>query len=818
MVADKPFHHRASLKQANKPFKSRHASKGTLRERSKGRVHRQSVKGAAMRKQSRQDRRNTAQLDQKKKRETLLALNRLFTGRNGVPKIVAVIPLCPDVSATRFVQMLYKCEGLAAPMGDELVGSYRLVSERQKQSLQLLLPRRNFTDILDAAKVADFCVFLLSAEQEVDKFGELCLRAIQAQGLPSIVSLVQHLENVAVKKRNDVKKSLVSFMSYFFPDQERVLPIDTDAEMQVVLRTLTGQLPRVIKWRNVHPYMLVDQVDFMPSAENPEVGSLRVTGYARGAHFNANRLVHLPNYGNFQLEQILASPLAPATSSAAARSDTAMELQPEMSVLQIPDPEKRESLKSENDPDLLANEQTWPTEEELQEADERVRKMQREEADDDKKRRVPKGTSAYQAAWIVDSDNEDGSDGYEDVDDSDDDAMHGCSDEELGSDGSDAGETMHDSDNEAVAHGEEYEEVELESRGDQGDFVELSPEEEDRQLKEYLKRQREHQDELDFPDEVDTPLNMSARVRFQRYRGLKNFRRTFWDPYENLPLDYARIFRFADYKRTRGRVIADAHVDGVQTGMRITLQLAAVPRAAAASYDPTRPFIVYGLLQHENKMSVVNFTVTRDSEYTEPVRSKDTLVLHCGFRRFRVQPLYSQNTPRGKGSNNVHKFERFLHNDQTSVATIFAPIQFGQMPVSLYRETDNSNEPILVATGTFLDAEPNRIIAKRIVLSGHPAKVHKKSAVIRYMFFHPDDVHWFKPVQLHTKYGRQGHIKESLGTHGYMKCMFDGPLKHQDTILMNLYKRVFPKWTTELWRDTSGGRAFTNDGQADMDM
>lgn len=30
-----------------------------------------------------------------------------------------------------------------------------------------------------------------------------------------------------------------------------------------------------------------------------------------------------------------------------------------------------------------------------------------------------------------------------------------------------------------------------------------------------------------------------------------------------------------------------------------------------------------------------------------------------------------------------------------------------------------------------------------------------------------------------------------------MKCIFDGQLKSQDTILMNLYKRVFPKWTYE---------------------
>lgn len=28
-----------------------------------------------------------------------------------------------------------------------------------------------------------------------------------------------------------------------------------------------------------------------------------------------------------------------------------------------------------------------------------------------------------------------------------------------------------------------------------------------------------------------------------------------------------------------------------------------------------------------------------------------------------------------------------------------------------------------------------------------------------------------------------------------MKCVFDGQLKSQDCVFLNLYKRVFPKWT-----------------------
>ena len=808
------FSHRSSLKQSNKPFKSKHATKGSIKRDSKGRVSKSSSHGVSNA-LSKSDRKNANRIEIRKKRVEALQSSKLFQGLNSCPKIVAVVPLCPDVDAFHAIECLSDSIGQSDQLRrNEAMGSLLLPLDRFRQTIQFIPTKRHLLDILDAAKVADIVVFLLSATEEVDAFGELVLTTIKSQGVPSIVNVVQHLESHSAKKQADIRKSLISYMQHHFPDEQKLFSIGTEAECVASLRHLSLQRIKSISWRDRHSYLVADSLDFLPNdpfspSHDSQTGTLCVTGYIRGNLLSANRLVHIPSYGDFQVSQIVAS-----TKRQSANAMDQDQQQLETVVLHQADPALQDSLVSENIPDPMEGEQTWPTDEEIKAGEANMEKMMLESnplfssnGRQMQKRLVPKGTSSYQAAWMIEEEEVEDSQIQESMAEMEQDVeMPMFQDENEPEDGQDVAE--------------QFEYIDMEDR--EMTFDVLDEDEEQQQLQEFLQKQRESREDLQFPDEVDTPQDIPARERFQRYRGMKSFRTSPWDPYENLPVDYSRTFQFQNFKRSKKRVLDSVGQEGVAPGTYVSIHIKNVPKDILERREK-KPFAIFSLLPYENKMSLMNVVVRRHGDYTEPIKSKDSMLIMIGFRAYIVNPIYSTYT-RG-GTNNVHKFERFLQMGRESVATFYAPIQFGPAPVLMFKYpsvspsttmgvsesqlaadvswTSDKHVP-LVGLGSLMDVDPLRVIAKRIILTGHPYKVHKRGAVVRYMFFTPEDIRYFKPVQLTTKHGRVGHIKESLGTHGYMKCIFDTGIKQHDTVCMYLYKRVFPKWSTVLFKASNG--------------
>ncbi|KAL1228559.1 Pre-rRNA-processing protein [Trichinella spiralis] len=636
------------------------------------------------------------------------------------PIAVVILSLAPKIDSNSVIGDILACRPDATVTSCDR-NIYFLSSPNLKRRFCFLVPDHwNMIEVLDAFKVADVAVLLWDCDTVTlhNHFSSL-LSAVSAQGMPYHFNISLN----AKMSFNHDKKRLASVV-------ERCLYHSSS-----IIRALLSNLVL-------------------------SVCTLKINGYVRGPPLDVNRLLHIPGWGDFQMDKIDVitdpHPLHKYGKSHVIETCT----------FAVADPAKQENLESQATVDEMNVDQTWPTEEEIAQSQKDTEHLIR---------RLPEGTSTYQACWILDN-------GSDDDDVSEPEQENECNtvlfnlDEDMDSLIAVSRAESVDQDGEEV---EMSEDVETEC-SDENDDVER------------CRREKEERENEKFPDEVDTPLDVSAAERFQKYRGLASFRTSHWDVNEELPPEYGRIFQFENFKATCKRIVNEEKT-GAPAGWYTSVYVLNVPLQLAEESIKSnkQPLVAYELLPHEQKMSVVNVTIRKNHLFNGTVKSKDRLLFQIGYRRFFAAPIFSQHT-----NGNKHKFQRFLPADEVTVASMYAPIIFGPAGVVVFKVEQNA--PIrLVATGNFLSVDPTRLNIKRAVLSGVPSKINRTHAVIRHMFFNRDDVLWFKPVELRSSSGRRGHIKEPVGTHGRMKCVFSGQLTSQDVVFMDLYKRVFPKWTYE---------------------
>lgn len=764
--------HRATLGKSHKAFKSKHATKGQLKNQYKGKVEKSTTTNKPGRVSSKIERKNTAKQLKSKKIAESRQIRKVFEGSGAAEKIISVISLTQDIKASTILKQLVESlneqdDDTSFDFESPLVATLRL--DRFKCDTKFILPNEtDLISILDAAKVSDYVILGFSAALEVSQdYGEQILRAIIAQGIATPIGVIPNLVSEFPKKnlQADIRQSLDSYFNHFFPADDKLYALENKNEAVNCLRNISQKLPKSVNWRDSRGYMVANEASWHP-VDGDNNGYIVVEGIARGAGFNSDRLVHINGHGDFQLERI---------------EQVARHKNDESHVYSPTDAQDNlEELNSE-ELDMADDYSNWD-----EDYNNMGVQMEGKTYFNDtieagpRKYKAPKGTSEYQSKWLLD----DVLEGVSDVEEDDgEDAFMGQDDEAM------------DEDMDGVAAtNTEYEPTEA---GDlQSEmFVELSPEEEEEQLRQF--RQLEKEDR-EFPDELELAPTEIARERFREYRGVKSLGTCDWnwdEEHSEKPSVYDRLLRINNFKATRNKLLKDAsrHAQ-VVIGTRIKLYIRA-PKYILDTVDVVHsPFVIYSLLEHEHKLAVANFSFQTWEDYEKPVPSGEALIVQYGFRRQVITPSFNQAS---NSLNNVHKHERFAHAGDLCIATAIAPPMFYNAPAIFFsQKPDGSLE--IVGQGTFLNCDHTRVMAERAVLTGHAVKIHKRLITIRYMFFNPEDINWFKAVPLFTKTGRTGFIKESLGTHGYFKATFDGRLSQQDVIGMALYKRVWPQGSL-LW-------------------
>ncbi len=677
-----------------------------------------------------------------------------------------------------------------------------------KQKITLIETKRNVHSVLDVAKIADLMLLVITVREDVlesqnmiDAKGKTVLSLLKAQGMASSIVVLHGVDKIQPKKQQEVKKAYQKWCKEEFPEgfEPRLVCVDSieKGDFKNMSRWIHEETVRVIHWREKRSYLFVDQMKFTSNEQQDGApmepkGTLAIYGYLRGMSINAEQLMHLCNFDTFQIEKIVSVPHM-THQKKHHNGDTTMKDDEEEVVLQRMNESKAESLQSEILPDPLANEQTWPSKEEFLEAEENRKKVAR----------VPRGFSEYQSTWIVDEEDEEAQksnslSALDDIDDDDDDLDdEEMDDEEMDEEMDDEEERkMNLMETQSMATSTNYDRL-----FNLDEDEKMTEQERELEREQFMARMKQQQEEVDFPDEVETPKDMPARVRFQKYRGLQSFKSSPWDPKESLPLDYAKIYQFEDLQKSQKLAYKEhrlKELTNIQPDQYIGIYLKNVPATFVEKYEKfvlakesreSNVLIGFSLMRHEQKMSVLNLQVKKVPHYEAPIKAKDPVFVQIGFRTFLVEPIYSEHNPRC----DKHRHLRFLLPSTFLCATIFAPITYKPAPVLMF----SAKTFEMVATGHVMNIDPDRIVLKKILLTGFPYKVHKRYAVVRWMFFNPEDIMWFKPVEVFTKHGKNGIIKEPLGTHGYMKCQFEDVVQQNDTICMPLYKRVFPRYSQE---------------------
>lgn len=729
------------------------------------------------------DRRNQAKQARIAKHKDHLRQTSIFSGRDGAPRIVAVMPLCPDVDAMIAVNALNASVDIETDLESS---GYQVDVDRFKQKIQYIPLQRDLGACLDATRVADFILVVLSATVEVDELGELILRSVESQGMSNLFTVIHDVDKVEPKQKQGVLGSLKSFITHFHPDQEKLYGLENRQECANLIRSLCSTTPKGIRWRDDRSWMLADSVKFGHGVSDPTI----ITGVVRGRGLKSDRLLQIGDWGTYQIEKIVSAPLPKTIKKKGEETKVEEE---EEKVLEEPtedhddlDQLAPEEVEMVDDEDMDVSGE--PSEKKGVLLDDHHYFTDEDEEERKRTKKVPKGTSKYQSAWYL----EDVSDSGSDVED-----MEMKDEEEDEED-----EARPEDGIEGYAGPEpteggpsEYPQSEM--------MEELDDAQEAEQLAQFRSRKRDEvEDDKEFPDEIELHPHVLARERLARYRGLKSLRTSEWEKDEDRahePEEWRRLLQVSDYAASRSRVTREALVGGVEPGTRVHIYVKGVPLELEKTYNPKSPLPLFSLLRHENKKTVVNYLFNHSSDHTTSIKAKEELIVQCGPRRFVVKPIFSQP---GTTPNDVHKLCRYLHPGQSAVASFIGPVTWGAVPVLFFKKPseaalqseDGPNINLeLVGTGTALPPSTSRVIAKRVILAGHPYHIHKKIVTIRYMFFNREDVEWFKAMPLWTKRGRSGFFKEPLGTHGYFKATFDGRINPQDSVGISLYKRVFPR-------------------------
>lgn len=238
----------------------------------------------------REERRHQANQIRRNKREETIAFKRAIGGPNSAPFLTCILPLNETIDPNQALAILSSCDSDAIIVKTKSVTHITIPRLKQRFSF-IVAPFENHKNLqtLDYLKVCDSTLLLISAHNNnelLDKWGIEIFELASAQGIPTPILALMDLESIGPKKRAQTKANIQAQMNKIMPS-EKMMNLDTESDGLNVFRRVGGQKRSFLFNKANRPHLFSEQLEYCE-------GTLKVTGFLRGAPLSVDRLVHIP--------------------------------------------------------------------------------------------------------------------------------------------------------------------------------------------------------------------------------------------------------------------------------------------------------------------------------------------------------------------------------------------------------------------------------------------------------------------------------------------------------------------------------------------